>query len=156
MQLLICALIFLSCACYHPAKPFTPSNQQKFLLNLQLKTMFKEIILEKDVSMISKHYHPDFLLYSNGEKIDYKTFFESHQKFYANPIEYEIEFDEETLFEREDKIVGRIWVTTYIPNESTKKIEVILIAQFKENKIYRLWELSYPDLSNLSAFKEHT
>jgi hypothetical protein len=49
---------------------------------------------------------------------------------------------------------GRIWITTSRPNEVPQKIEVILIAQFKNDKIYRLWELTYPDWSKLPAFKQ--
>jgi hypothetical protein len=39
------------------------------------------------------------------------------------------------------------------PSEPAKKIEVILIAEYKDGKIYRLWELTYPDWSQLPAFK---
>jgi hypothetical protein len=30
---------------------------------------------------------------------------------------------------------------------------VILIVQFKEGKIFRLWELTYPDWSKMAAFE---
>jgi hypothetical protein len=53
-----------------------------------------------------------------------------------------------------DKIAGRVWITTSRPDEPPTKIEVILITQFKEGKIYRLWELTYPDWSQLPAFKD--
>jgi hypothetical protein len=46
-----------------------------------------------------------------------------------------------------------VWITTSRPNEAHKKIEVILIAQYKDNKIYRMWELTYPDWSKLPAFQ---
>ena len=58
------------------------------------------------------------------------------------------------MLEENEKVAGRIWITTSRSNETPKKIEVILIAQFKDNKIYRLWELTYPDWSKLPAFAQ--
>lgn len=120
----------------------------------KLKEMFSEMVVKKDASLIPIYYHQDFLLYTNDIVIDYDEFLSSHQKYYATPIQYDIVYDEETLLEQENKIAGRIWITTTRPNEKPKKIEVMLIATFKEGKIHRLWELTYPDWSKLPAFKE--
>lgn len=119
----------------------------------KFKEMFSEMVLKKDVSVIPKYYHKDFLLYTNEETMRYDTFLESHKKYYATPIKYDIQYDEETLLEQGDKIAGRVWITTTRPDEPARKIEVILIAQYKDGKIYRLWELTYPDWSKLPAFK---
>lgn len=118
----------------------------------KLKQMFNHVVLKKDASLIPDYYHQDFLLYTNDQEMNYEAFLSSHQKYYATPIQYNIEYDEETLFEHKEKVAGRVWITTTRPNEPARKIEVILIAQFKENKIYRLWELTYPDWSKLPAF----
>lgn len=45
-----------------------------------------------------------------------------------------------------------MWITIQTPGEKPKKLEVILIAEFKDGKIHRLWELTYPDWSKLSEF----
>lgn len=119
----------------------------------KLKEMFNEMVIKKDASVIPQYYHPDFLLYTNDQRTNYKDFLESHLKYYATPIQYLVEYDEETLLEQRNKIAGRIWITTSRPNEPAKKIEVILIAEWKEDKIYRLWELTYPDWSKLPAFQ---
>lgn len=119
----------------------------------KLKEMFNEMVLKKDASLIPHYYHPDFLLFTNEEKMDYSTFLEAHYKYYATPIQYKIEYDEETLLEQDRKVAGRIWVTTSRPHEAEKKLEVMLIVQYKSGKIYRIWELTYPDWSKLPAFK---
>ncbi len=119
----------------------------------KLKEMFEKMVIKKDASLISLYYHPDLLLYTNDQTIDYDNFLKSHQEYYATSIQYEVVYDEETLLEQEDKVAGRVWITTHRPNEASKKMEVILIAQFKDDKIYRLWELTYPDWSKLPAFK---
>lgn len=115
--------------------------------------MFSEIVLKKDASVIPMYYHKDFLLYTNEETMEYDAYLEFHKKYYATPIQYEIQYDEETFLEQNDKIAGRVWITTSKLNEPAKKIEVILIAQYKDGKIYRLWELTYPDWSKLPVIK---
>lgn len=120
----------------------------------KMKEMFSEMVIKKNAQLIPLYYHPDFLLYTNEIITNYQDFLESHQKYYATEIQYQVEYDEETLVEQGEKIAARVWITTHRPNESAKRIEVILIAQYKENKIYRLWELTFPDWSKLPAFKE--
>lgn len=119
-----------------------------------LKEMFAEMVIKKDAALIAHYYHPDFLLYTNGQEMDYQTFLTSHQEYYKTEISYEVAYDEPTLLEQEQKVAGRVYITTKRPNEAAKEIEVILIAEYKENKLYRLWELTYPDWSQLPAFEE--
>lgn len=119
-----------------------------------LKDMFNELVVQKNLFTLPKYYHPDFKLYTNGAEMDYQAFLQSHQQYYATPIQYEVTYDEETFLEQGDKIAGRMWITTSRPKELPIQIEVILIVQFKDNKIYRLWELTYPDWSQLPAFKD--
>ena len=118
-----------------------------------IKEMFSQMVLKKDVSLIPKYYHQDFILYTNEEKMDYAFFFKMHESIYNTAIQYQVEYDDETLLEQDNKVAGRVWITVTKPNESPKKMEIILIAKYKEDKIYRLWELTYPDWSKLPEFK---
>lgn len=120
----------------------------------KLKKMFEEMVIKKDTSLISVYYHRDFMLYTNEQIMDYDTFLKVHHEYYATPIEYDFTYDEETWVEQGEKIAGRVWVTTSHPNEAAKKIEVIFIVEFKDQKIYRMWELTYPDWPSLPAFKQ--
>jgi hypothetical protein len=119
----------------------------------KLKEMFNEMVIKKNASLIPLYYHPEFLLYTNDQTTDYEAFLKSHYEYYATSLQYEVAYDEETLLEQGDKLAGRVWITTQRDNEAPKKIEVILIAQYKDGKIYRLWELTYPDWSKLPAFQ---
>lgn len=135
------------------------NNKKKFLNKKQntlidvLKEMFQEMVVKKDPEKISKYYHPDFLLYTNGEIWDYNRFLSSHLEIYETSIQYKIDYDEETFLEQGDKLAARVYITTQRAHESAKEIEVILIAQFKEHKIYRLWELTFPDWSKMESFE---
>jgi hypothetical protein len=119
-----------------------------------LKEMFEEMTVKKNASLIAHYYHPDFVLYTNGSQIGYADFLKSHEDYYQTPIRYEVEYDEPTWLEQGNKLAGRMWITTSRPKEKATKIEVLLIAEYQDNKIYRVWELTYPDWSQLPAFKD--
>lgn len=118
----------------------------------KLKEMFSCMVLNKDASVIPLYYHPDFMLYTNGEEMDYAVFLKEHQTYYETAIKYAIVYDEATFVEQGERLAGRVWITTQMPGQEARKIEVIFIAHYKEGKIYRLWELTYPDWSTLPEF----
>ena len=119
----------------------------------KLKEMFSQMVLKKNTSLIPHYYHTDFLLYTNGQVTNYQEFLNSHHEYYQTQKEYQIEYADETFIEQGEKLAGRVWITISTPDESPKKIEVILIAHYKDGKIHRLWELTYPDWSQLPEFK---
>src|SRR3989338_7845921 len=120
----------------------------------KLKEMFHEMVVKKDTALIPHYYHKNFFLYTNNQVTDYDDFLKSHQEYYATAIKYEVAYDEDTLIEQGERVAGRIWITVTRPNEAPKKIEVILIAHFQNDKIYRVWELTHPDWSKMDAFKK--
>lgn len=122
--------------------------------NLQrLKNMFQEVVIKKDSSLIPYYYSKDFIMYSNGVKENYIQFYQSHIKYYNTPIQYKVQFDNTATMEKDDKVAARIFITTQTLNTAPQKIEVILIAQYKDNKIYRVWEVTDPDWSKMKEFK---
>jgi hypothetical protein len=121
-----------------------------------LKEMFFEMVVKKDITLIPYYYHTELLLFTNDERMDYNAFLECHEQFYKTAIKYEVVFDEDTFLEQNERVAGRVWITTTIPNDTPKPIEVILIAQYKDKKIYRIWELTYPDWSKMPTFNQPT
>lgn len=118
-----------------------------------LKEMFQKMVVEKNASLASFYYHPEFILYSNGKTMSFSEMDKFHQEVYKTPIQYAIAYDESTLLEQGNKVAGRIFITTSMPNEKPTEIEVILIVEYKEDKIYRAWELTYPNWIQMSEFK---
>lgn len=117
-----------------------------------LKEMFKEMVLKKDASLIPHYYHPDFLLFTNGQQWNYAQMLKMHEEIYQTPIQYQIAYDANTFVEEGERVAGRMWITTTLPDEAPHELELILIALYKEGKIFRLWELTYPDWSTLPEF----
>jgi hypothetical protein len=85
----------------------------------------------------------------------YAAFLQMHKDIYKTSIQYKIRYDEETFVEQGNKFAGRMFITTKKPNEPAREIEVILIAEYKDSKLYRLWELTYPDWSKMKAFQKN-
>lgn len=120
----------------------------------KLKEMFSQMVEQKNASLIPKYYHMDFLLYSNGKTMDYQQLLDSHVELYKTSIQYRIAYDEDTLLQEKDKVAGRVFITTQRSEEEPKEIEVILIVEYKDGKIYRVWELTWPDWSQMKAFED--
>jgi hypothetical protein len=120
----------------------------------KFKEMFSEMVEKKDVALIPVYYHPELLLYTNGQVTNYQEFLTQHTEYYATERTYQVEYDEETLLEQGNKVAARIWITVDVPGAPIKKLELILILQYQDGKIFRLWELTYPDWTQLPGFSE--
>lgn len=119
----------------------------------QIKSMFHNMVEEKKIALMPRYYDINFELYSNGKTMSYTQFVTMHEDVYKTDIQYDISYDENAWVENGDKLAGRVFITTTKPGKPAKEIEVILIAQYHNNKLYKLWELTYPDWSSLKRFK---
>jgi hypothetical protein len=121
-----------------------------------LQEMFSEMVIRKDASLIARYYHPEFLLETNGQKQDYETFAKGHEKIYAAAVTYEVRYDPDSWVEEAEKIAVRVWIKTQRPAEDAVEFEVVLIATYLDDKIYRVWELTWPDWSQVETFKDYS
>ena len=69
-------------------------------------------------------------------------------------IQDKVRYDEDTWVSEKEKLSVRMYITVKKGDEPELELEVILIAQYKDNKIFRLWELTFPDWSQISTFNE--
>jgi len=117
--------------------------------------MFDRMVTKKDASLIEHYYHPEFRLYTNGQIQDYAAFAAGHQTVYGTEIEYVVSYDDDAWVVTKYRVGGRMWITTSRPNEPPNKIEVVLVATLVEGRFHRLWELTWPDWSQLKAFETY-
>jgi len=118
-----------------------------------LKEMFSEMVEKKNAALVPKYYHKEFELYANGQIQDYAYFLDFHEKIYQTSIQYKVSYDENAFVEQDGKLAARIFFIISKRNEPVKELEVILISEFKENKIFRVWELCYPDWTKMPEFQ---
>lgn len=116
-----------------------------------LKEMFTEMVEKKNAGLISKYYHEAFEMHANGIHQYYPEFHEFHANIYRTDIQYRVSYDDNSFVEQENKIAARVFIVITTP-KSVRELEVILICEFKDNKIYKLKELCYPDWSKMPEF----
>ena len=114
-----------------------------------MREMFGEMVGTKDKDTVEKYYDPAFVLHSNGYVQDYPAFHAGHAHVYQTPISYTVEYDEQAWQENAERLGGRVWITTERPGEPATKTEVIFLAEYRDRRILRLWELTWPDWSQL-------
>ncbi|QLL08663.1 nuclear transport factor 2 family protein [Mycobacterium vicinigordonae] len=116
-----------------------------------LREMFERMVVAKSGELIEHYYHPDFVMCSDGVTQGFAEFRDSHLKLYATPISYAVEYDEQAWVEGTDKVAGRVWITTARPGEEPTRIEVVLIAAYRDGRIYRVWETTWPSWRGVAA-----
>jgi hypothetical protein len=121
-----------------------------------LREMFEQMVIAKNVELAELYYDPEFLMYSDGLSQDFAEFRESHRKIYETAISYAVEYDEEAWVEAADKVAGRVWITTSRPGEQPTRIELVLIAAYRDGRIHRVWETTWPSWRNLDALENYS
>ncbi len=119
------------------------------------KEMFEQMVIAKDPDLIERYYHPDLVMYSDGMSQNYPEFAESHRGVYATAISYAVEYDDEAWVETADRVAGRMWITTSRPDEKPTRIEIVVIAAYRDGRIHRVWETTWPSWRQLAAFENY-
>jgi hypothetical protein len=120
-----------------------------------LREMFDQMVVAKNAELIERYYHPEFVMTSDGLTQTFAEFHDGHRAIYATAIGYAIEYDEQAWVEAEDKVAGRVWITTSRPDEKPTRIEVVLIAAFRDGRIYRVWETTWPSWRDVAALESY-
>jgi hypothetical protein len=117
-----------------------------------VRAMFDRMVAVKDLAAIEAYYDPEFELTTNGRVQDYATFVAGHERVYATDIEYAVEYDDDAWVQTASQVAGRLWITTRRPGQDPTRIEVVLVARLRGGRFHRVWELTWPDWSQLPEF----
>ena len=117
--------------------------------------MFDQMVVAKNADLIERYYHPEFVMHSDGLTQGFAEFAARHREIYTTPITYAIEYDEQAWVQAQDKVAGRVWITTSRPGEPPTRIEVVLIAAYREGLIHRVWETTWPSWRSVEAFESY-
>jgi hypothetical protein len=120
-----------------------------------LRDMFERMVVAKNIELAEHYYDPDFLMYSDGLCQNFTEFRDSHRKIYETAISYAVEYDEQAWVEAPDKAAGRVWITTSRPGEQPTRIEVVLIAAYRDGRIHRVWETTWPSWRDVAALQNY-
>jgi hypothetical protein len=124
-------------------------------LQERMREMFSRMVEAKDVSLVDTYFDPDLRLSTNGQEQDLAEFRAGHARVYPTPITYRVEYDEDGWVESGNRLAARVWITTQRPGEAATRIEVVLLAEYRDGRLLWLKEVTWPDWSRLSAFDEY-
>ena len=125
------------------------------MLQQLMRDMFSSMVEAKDITKVEEYYDPDFELYTNGQTQDFEAFRAGHERVYPTDISYSVRYDDDTWVESGDRLAARVWITTVRPGEQPMEIGVVLIALYRDRRILRMWELTWPDWSKMQAFETY-
>ena len=120
-----------------------------------LREMFEQMVVAKNGELIEHFYDPDFVMYSDGLRQSFTEFRDSHLKLYATPLTYVSSTTSRPGLETSDRVAGRVWITTSRPGEEPTRIELVLIAAYRDGRILRVWETTWPSWRNVAALENY-
>ena len=124
-------------------------------LQERMREMFTRMVEAKDVTLVDAYYDPAFVLTTNGQSQDLAAFRAGHERVYPTAISYEVQYDEDAWVESADRLAGRLWITIRRPGEAAQAIEVVFVAVFREGRLLRLHEVTWPDWSTAPALEAY-
>lgn len=119
------------------------------------REMFTRMVEAKDASLVDAYYDPEFVLTTNGQTQNIDEFRAGHERVYPTAITYRVEYDENSWVEAGARLAARLWITTERPGEEPHRIEVVFVAEYRDGRLLRLNELTWPDWSTLAAFETY-
>lgn len=125
------------------------------MFKARLIEMFENMVTKKDSSLVPTYYDPEFVLTTNGRVQSYPDFLQGHERVYDTSISYRIRFDDSTWVESADRVAVRCWIAISSNNEPEMELELLLISLWRDGRILRLWELTWPDWSGLQALDKY-
>lgn len=112
-----------------------------------VKNMFSEFAEKLDITKLDTYYTKDFLLESNGEQYNYDVYKKLEGDIYKTLSSLKVtRYDD--IFAAANKVVARMSIKLVHQDGKTNEFQVILIALIKDNKIARIWEMTYPSWSD--------
>lgn len=124
-------------------------------LQERMEEMFTRMVEAKDASLVDAYYDPDFVLTTNGQTQDLDEFRAGHERVYPTAITYRIQYDDNAWVESGDRLAGRLWITIARSGEPARPIEVVFLSVWREGRLLRLHETTWPDWSAMSAFENY-
>lgn len=95
-----------------------------------------------DAEAIDELFTPEFIMVSNDVEWDFQTFKDYHIESYKTRKSIQVEYHD--IFCSDDREAARVNIVLTDHSDASKEFMVMLIAQITDNRIHRLWELTFP------------
>lgn len=139
----IFSLFFVNISVAMSRAPQVP-EQQTDQKNISIvKQMFTEVSEKRDLSKFDDFYARDFLLVSNNKKYGYEVYKKQQQDIFKKLASLKV-LSYEDIFAANDKVVSRMSIKLNMKDGVTHTFYLIAIFRLKNDKIDRIWEITYP------------
>ena len=108
-----------------------------------VKKMFSEFAESLDINKLDQFFSKDLVLKSNDEYLTYTQYKELEKKNFSALKSLKVKYDD--IFNAGDKVISRLSINLISKKGKKTEFQVIIIALIKQNKIDKIWELTYPD-----------
>lgn len=95
-----------------------------------------------DAEAVDELFTPEFVMISNDVEWDFQQFKDYHVESYKTRKAIEVSYGD--LFCKENKVSARVTITLSDQDGGKKEFQVILIAHVLNDRIHRLWEVTFP------------
>lgn len=136
---------FILCLTIYAASNEPVNKQSK---NIQLvKDMFSQVSEARDMSKFDQFYSKDFVLVSNNKTYDYENYKKGQEDIFKVLQSLKV-LSYDDIFAENDKVVSRMSIKLTKKTGETHIFYLIAIIHVKDNKIDRVWEITYPTWSD--------
>jgi hypothetical protein len=118
----------------------TPQEAKNIAL---IKALFTEYAEKLDSSKLDNYFSKNFILVSNNEQDNYAKF-KKEQTLLFNNLQSLKMLSIDDLIAKDNKVVGRVSLKLTPKSGEPQVYYDIFIAQIKDHKIEKMWEVLYP------------
>lgn len=108
-----------------------------------IKSMFSNTSEKLDASNLDKYYNQDFILVSNDKSYNYSVYKKQQEDVFKQLSSIKVTKYED-IFSAGNKVTGMVKIKLTKKDGVIYDFSVIFIALIKNNKISRIWEITYP------------
>ncbi len=109
-----------------------------------IREMWAEYAEKLDNSKFDIYFSRNFQLVDNNELENYEKFKNEQEVIYKKLKSLKV-ISTDDLFAKNDKVVGRVAIKLSSKNGRAQTYHIIFIAEIKDNKIEKIWEVTYPN-----------
>jgi len=124
-------------------------------LQERMREMFSRMVEAKDASLVDTYYDPDFRMITNGQEQTWRSSGRATRGSIRRRSPTGWSTTTTAGVESGNRLAARVWITVQRPGERATRIEVVLVAEYRDGKLLWLKEVTWPDWSRLSAFDEY-
>ncbi len=110
--------------------------------NIELVKRLFDSARRLDAEAIDELFTAEFVMVSNDVEWNFQQFKDYHVESYKTRKAIDVSYGD--IFCKDNKVSARVTISLRDQDDATKEFQVILIAHVSNDRIDRLWEVTFP------------